>query len=115
MLEASYWKLAFSWFQVRLIGHLGNTKLERGTKEKSEYYVRASSGVEETYLFHFLHLKTPLLRRWKKYLSLVSSQFFYNNIFILKSTLFDFDHIFYFTRKKIEASRVVLPGERKDS
>lgn len=44
----------------------GNTKLERGTKEKSEYYVRASSGVEETHLFYFLHLITPLLRRWKK-------------------------------------------------
>lgn len=77
--------------------------------------MRASSGVEETHLFYFLHLKTPLLRRWKKCLSLVSSKFFDNNIFLLKSTLFDFDHIFYFTRKNIEASIVVLSGERKDS
>ena len=35
--------------------------------------------------------------------------------FHTKNTLFDFDHIFYFTRKNIEASTVALPGERKDS
>lgn len=74
--------------------------------------MRASPGVEETHSY-FLRLKTPLLRRWKKYLSFVSAQFFDNSVLILKSKLFDFDNISYFPRKNKRLTQWRFPVKGK--